>query len=424
MTGIVDEYVSPTGAWYNHTAQEHHVACPPLADWIAEYLKDEPKPVYDLGCGNGSYLARLAERGVTNLLGYEAYPPKPRRFPLVVQQDLTHPFSVPDPGHVICIEVGEHVPVAHEATFLDNIRGACDGKLILSWALPGQNGLGHVNCLSNEDVIDRLAQHGFTFLPDATRSVREVSFGDAWYLQNTIMIFARTAPHPAKTPKKRSRIHDLVDRVVCINLDHRMDKWSTTQEIFERANISVERFSATNGASLDPAVDHAVSDYHKSLRGLSAGEVGCLFSHARVLREMVARGDENLLVLEDDVDLSKDLDAAIGAAESLIRAKGFDLLYLGGNHLRPLESTEDARISRTRGTLTTSSYVVSRSYAERILPILEFETVVRQKQIDVVYYNTHPFARAFTFSPAIAWQRPTVSDIQGHSVDYSRAFGR
>ena len=50
------------------------------------------------------------------------------------------------------LEVAEHIPLENEEAYLDNCCKLCEIGCILSWALPGQGGLGHVNEQPNEYV--------------------------------------------------------------------------------------------------------------------------------------------------------------------------------------------------------------------------------------------------------------------------------
>merc|ERR1711959_250741 len=59
---------------------------------------------------------------------------------------------------VVSIEVGEHIEKAKEQAFLDNLATVARRGVILSWGVPGQTGYGHVNCQSNEYVVEQLAQ--------------------------------------------------------------------------------------------------------------------------------------------------------------------------------------------------------------------------------------------------------------------------
>ena len=46
---------------------------------------------------------------------------------------------------VICMEVAEHIPREFEHVFLLNLVASAQKGVLLSWGLPGQNGIGHVN---------------------------------------------------------------------------------------------------------------------------------------------------------------------------------------------------------------------------------------------------------------------------------------
>ena len=94
--------------------------------------------------------------------------------------------------NTICLEVGEHIPKQYESIFLDNITSLTTNKIILSWAIIGQLGDGHVNCMNNDEVILKMDELGFKYLEndsiDARNSVSR--FIASWFLK-TIMIFQK-----------------------------------------------------------------------------------------------------------------------------------------------------------------------------------------------------------------------------------------
>jgi predicted SAM-dependent methyltransferase/glycosyltransferase involved in cell wall biosynthesis len=183
--------IAPTGYWAGDTAHLHHNCSMPLATWIATYLAaKKDSAVYDFGCGVGSYLKVLHENGFEQLLGFEGDIPTPRMFEHIQQRDLTQPYTVVMKGNVICLEVAEHIPAEFEDVFLDNVTGACNDRLILSWAIRGQGGDGHVNCLDNYEVIGRICKRGFKYLPLESAEARAVITDLPWF-KNTIMIFER-----------------------------------------------------------------------------------------------------------------------------------------------------------------------------------------------------------------------------------------
>jgi SAM-dependent methyltransferase len=192
--------ISKTGFWDGEEAHLHHGYSQPLVDWIASFLnKQKNKPLYDFGCGIGQYLQQLSSYGFTNLTGFEGDPPKQKVFLNIVKQDLTVPFTVPTKGNCIFLEVAEHIPAELEKTTLDNIVNACGGYLIMSWALRGQGGHGHVNCLNNDEAIERFTSRGMIYLEKETESARAVidpiknSIEDKqlpWF-KNTTLVFKK-----------------------------------------------------------------------------------------------------------------------------------------------------------------------------------------------------------------------------------------
>lgn len=164
-----------TGFWDGKEAHLHHGYSRPLVNWMINFLKkDKNKPLYDFGCGVGQYLEQFKNAGFTKLTGYEGDPPQQKVFDNIIKQDLTSPFSVAEPGNCVFLEVAEHIPAQFENVALDNVINACKGKLIMSWAVRGQGGHGHVNCLNNDEAIERFTKRGMIYLEKETEAVRAV----------------------------------------------------------------------------------------------------------------------------------------------------------------------------------------------------------------------------------------------------------
>jgi len=184
--------ISNTGFWASATAHNHHINSEPLGQWLAEYLKDKKEEViYDFGCGLGYYLSVLKNNGFKYLTGFEGDPAVKKVFDNIITQDLTKPFKVPAKGTCIFLEVAEHIPAEFEQAALDNIIGACESKLIMSWAVRGQAGFGHVNCLNNDEVIDKMAVRGFNYLEADSAAARSINLDTAPWFRHTIMVFEK-----------------------------------------------------------------------------------------------------------------------------------------------------------------------------------------------------------------------------------------
>lgn len=90
---------------------------------------------------------------------------------------------------VLSLEVGEHIPAEYERVFVENLHRHNRDGIILSWAVPGQGGFGHVNEKPNEDVIEMVCGYGYRHNRAVSTWLREVS--TLRWFQNTLMLFER-----------------------------------------------------------------------------------------------------------------------------------------------------------------------------------------------------------------------------------------
>jgi cyclopropane fatty-acyl-phospholipid synthase-like methyltransferase len=186
-----------TGVWSQEEANTGHLFSYRLAQYIGKILRNNKSlPVFDFGCGTGAYVRYLKDIGFRNVTGVEGR--SLINFEIseeeVFIQDLTTDFDLIARGHVICLEVAEHIPSEYTSAFIENITKHVDKNcfLILSWAVPGQDGYGHVNCKQNEEVIRELYFHGFELNQVKTAEAREVIEGPYAYFKETILIFQRS----------------------------------------------------------------------------------------------------------------------------------------------------------------------------------------------------------------------------------------
>ena len=128
----------------------------------------------DLGAGVGQYghsllsrLPGLCYRGCDGAGDVEAYTDRFVRF-----CDLSLPLGWPPAQWVLCLEVGEHVPGAAEETVLQNVAThACEGAIV-SWAIPGQAGPGHINTQPNSRIVAKMHALNLTYDAGLTAALR------------------------------------------------------------------------------------------------------------------------------------------------------------------------------------------------------------------------------------------------------------
>jgi SAM-dependent methyltransferase len=183
--------VAISGIWSHDEAKVEHKHSPKLA---RELLKLLPKssPVIDLGCGLGYYLNELQKSGF-ECYGFEGTPDINliSIFKGIQKADLTKPLKTKVKGSVICLEVGEHIHKSQMEALLDNIDKVCKGILVLSWAIPGQGGNGHLNEMSNVKVRQMMEDRGYKEDRVQTKRLRNIAGSDLWWFKNTMFVFRK-----------------------------------------------------------------------------------------------------------------------------------------------------------------------------------------------------------------------------------------
>ncbi len=145
--------------------------------------------IRDFGCGDAYYITKLQEHGY-KVFGYDGFIPKANKISdRCMTIDLSKHIPVMFRGQVLSLEVGEHIPAEFEDVFLDNLVSACSSRMVLSWAIPGQGGLGHVNCHNNAHVIKKMAKRGFYLNVFLTDFLRQNTPMEVKYFEKSIMVF-------------------------------------------------------------------------------------------------------------------------------------------------------------------------------------------------------------------------------------------
>jgi hypothetical protein len=161
--------------WMEHSRGFYSLNCNhttdySLMDWTSRNLSGS---VVDLGCGDGAYVRYLRSKGF-DAEGYDGNWHTPEiSGGLCKTLDLSRKASIREFDWVISLEVGEHIPKEYEDVFIDNITKPSRKGLLLSWAVLGQKGIGHVNCKSAEDFRAIICERGFYVDEFATAEAKD-----------------------------------------------------------------------------------------------------------------------------------------------------------------------------------------------------------------------------------------------------------
>lgn len=154
------------------------------------YVLPATATIIDLGCGAGQLVFALRQLGI-DAIGVDASPGTGDRRPGVLfEGDLTNSLGREWPTRkwALNIEVLEHIPAELQDAALANIAESATDGLIVSCAVPGQRGRGHVACHSPEWVAAEFGHRGWIVDELATIEARKIA-GRGW--DRKLLIFKR-----------------------------------------------------------------------------------------------------------------------------------------------------------------------------------------------------------------------------------------
>jgi len=181
--------INDLGFWET-TDATGHIHDRSLANALTQYLLDNGiKTVVDFGCGMGDYSKAFKAAN----LAVEAFDGNPNTETLTEGigrvLDLSKPFYLKKKfDAVLSLEVGEHIPAEFEDQFIDNITKHVKKTLIISWAIEGQGGSGHVNCKNNDYIIGQITERGFKYNEKASNDLRKAATNASWF-SYTLLVF-------------------------------------------------------------------------------------------------------------------------------------------------------------------------------------------------------------------------------------------
>lgn len=196
----------------------------------------------------------------------------------------------------------------------------------------------------------------------------------------------------------------MIDKIYCINLDRRPDRWKKMHQQFLDQKIEVQRVSAVDGKVV-------FND-----NSYNAGIFGCFSSHLKVFEDAITNEYKTIIILEDDAVLKdnfkKELQENINSLPS-----NWQMCYLGGSNMKPPLSIND-KTSVCIETLSTVGYIVKLEFVKSVL-LPTLKRFLGKKEIDSVYIDLQKQHQIYITNPRLVYQIEDYSDIQMKTVNYS-----
>jgi len=142
------------------------------------------------------------------------------------------------------------------------------------------------------------------------------------------------------------------DKIYCINLDKRKDRWNKCIQEFKTMGISdnVKRFSA---------IEHKF------------GIAGCTLSHLQIIKESKKNRYKNVLIFEDDIEFLhvNNFNKILNNSFTQMKKMGikYDMFYLGGNIGGNGNKKINSNLVKLNNVKTTIGYIISHTIYDKII---------------------------------------------------------
>lgn len=206
-------------AFYNQRAGGSRVSAQFILPLVLGWVR--PASIIDVGCGSGEWIRALDELGYRGAVGMDGPHVAAALSDIpgatFIPQDLSTDITLNRRFELaISVEVAEHLPPHRASTFISDLCQISD-VILFSAAIPGQDGVGHINEQWPDYWISLFEQNGFAPYDCLRARLWEVDSIEWWYAQN-LFLFAKPGhrelspliqPLPTRLPHPRNYLHKL-----------------------------------------------------------------------------------------------------------------------------------------------------------------------------------------------------------------------
>lgn len=221
-----------------------------------------------------------------------------------------------------------------------------------------------------------------------------------------------------------TNVFSIFDKIYCINLPYRKDRWETCLSQFKKYNIS------NNLEKFDGIVYNNASFNRKQ-----NAHLGCWFSHYTVLKHAQAMDYNKILILEDDFIFNiepEDMNLKLNCCVNEL-PQNWDLFYLGAYFVKGYDYEAKVNYSNNLYKANTAfgnhSISYSKSGINKMICYMEkaflnlysipsnYESICWFYVKEFLYENNCYASKEF-----LCGQEKGFSDIEGKVVDYKDYF--
>lgn len=207
-------------------------------------------------------------------------------------------------------------------------------------------------------------------------------------------------------------LNQFFDKIYCINLDHRTDRWKNCENQFLAKNIkNVERITPVNVQN------------DKSIGVNRHGEWSLIKTHIKIIEESKKIGYKNILILEDDFEIcdlhpnytKKSFEERFSdGLENL--PLGWDMLFLGNSTITQDYKHINGEIYKLGFCHCAHSVGINHSIYDTILNILQ----TADEPVDVMYSRLMKDFNIYGYKPNLVSQIASLSSLTMRFEDYEQ----
>lgn len=236
-------------------------------------------------------------------------------------------------------------------------------------------------------------------------------------------------------------LENLVDHIYAINLPERIDRRKDIEKELQRIGLDFSHSKVSLFSAIRPS---------DKLAFPNIGVLGCYLSHLEVLREARKKNFKSIIVIEDDLAISKKFSNLQKELITKVNKLDWEMIFLGYNPYMALEFSdyypEEYKSQKSINSITlkkskyppkgTHFYAVNHKIYDDLIIFLEELLEKRTLDflcekhpllgnldgayIDTAYYlfsEKHNQLKFLIVCPSLGWQRSSRSDITSSRID-------
>ena len=221
-------------------------------------------------------------------------------------------------------------------------------------------------------------------------------------------------------------------KTYCINLERRQDRRDYITELFEKEEINDYQFyKAIDGQYIESSY-FIYSLFRNNDFGYRKGFIGCALSHYYIWKELMDSEYDFFIIYEDDITLTDDYKNKLDKVIETVDFTECDYLLLGYHMFKDKreqykdiydivrEETEVYRLNRELYIGSTSSYIVTRTGASKILHYITQNRI--RHGIDYLVGKI-PYLNMYETQPHLCFAEWVDNLSSGVDSDIQKDFG-